>query len=40
MKKIFIVLAVAFTFTTGMMVVTVGAHTDQAMAGGGSCSRC
>lgn len=33
MKKIFIVLALAFTFTTGMMVVTVFAYTDQTMAG-------
>jgi hypothetical protein len=32
MKKIFLVLALAFAFTTGMTVVTVVAHTDQAMA--------
>jgi hypothetical protein len=32
MKKIFLVLAVAFVFTTGMTVVTVVGHTDQAIA--------
>jgi hypothetical protein len=32
MKKIFIILALAFAFTTGMAVVTVVAHTDQAAA--------
>ncbi len=37
MKKLFLVLALAFAFTTGMTVVTVVAHTDQAMADGGSC---
>ena len=39
MKKIFLVLALAFAFTTGMTVVTVVAHTDQAMAdcGGSAC---
>jgi hypothetical protein len=34
MKKIFLVLALAFAFTTGMAVVTVITHTDQAMAAG------
>ncbi len=34
MKTIFIILALAFAFTTGMAVVTVVAHTDQAMADG------
>ena len=40
MKKIFLVLALAFAFTTGMTVVTVVAHTHQAMAAGydGRCS--
>ena len=32
MKKIALVLALAFAFTTGMAVVTVVAHTDRAMA--------
>ena len=32
MKKIFLVLALAFAFSTGMAVVTVIAHTDQAAA--------
>ena len=32
MKKIALVLALAFTFGTGMAVVTVVAHTDRAMA--------
>ena len=41
MKKLFLVLALAFAFATGMTVVTVVAHTDQAMAdGGGNCSQC
>jgi hypothetical protein len=31
-KKIAIIFALAFAFTTGMAVVTVVAHTDQAMA--------
>jgi hypothetical protein len=34
MKKLAIVFALAFAFTTGMAVVTVVAHTDQAMAAG------
>jgi hypothetical protein len=34
MKKIFLVLALAFAFTTGIAVVTVVAHTNQAMAAG------
>ena len=38
MRKIFIVLALAFACTTGMAVVTVVAHTDQALADGGGCS--
>jgi hypothetical protein len=38
MKNIVLVLALAFAFTTGMTVVTVVAHTDQAMAdNGGGC---
>jgi hypothetical protein len=32
MKKISIILALAFAFTTGMAVVTVVAHTDEAAA--------
>lgn len=32
MKKTFLVLALAFAFSTGMVVVTVVAHTDQAAA--------
>ena len=32
MKKIVVVFALAFAFTTGMAVVTVVAHTDQAIA--------
>jgi hypothetical protein len=32
MKKIALVFALAFAFTIGMAVVTVVAHTDQAMA--------
>jgi len=32
MKKIAIIFALAFAFTTGMAVVTVVAHADQAMA--------
>ena len=40
MKKIFLVLALAFDFTTGMAIVTLVAHTDQAMADGGSCASC
>ena len=40
MKKIALVFALAFAFTTGMAAVTVVGHTDQAMAHcrGGSCS--
>ena len=39
MKKIFIILVLTFAFTTGMTVVTVVAHTDQALAecSGGGC---
>jgi hypothetical protein len=36
MKKIALIFALAFALTTGMAVVTVVAHTDQAMADGGS----
>jgi hypothetical protein len=32
MKKIFLVLALAFAFSTDMAVMTVIAHTDQAAA--------
>jgi hypothetical protein len=32
MKKVALVFALAFALTTGMSVVTVIAHTDQAMA--------
>jgi hypothetical protein len=32
MKKIALVFALAFVFTTGMAVVTVVSHMDQAMA--------
>lgn len=39
MKKIAVVFALAFAFTTGMAVVTVIAHADWAMAdcNGGRC---
>ena len=39
MKKIFLVFALAFAFTTGMAAITVVAHTDQAVAEctGGNC---
>ena len=40
MKKIFLVLALAFALTTGMTAVTVVAHTDQAMADGCGTSNC
>ena len=33
MKKIFLVFALAFAFTTGMAAVTVMAQLDQAQAG-------
>jgi hypothetical protein len=33
MKKIFLVFALAFAFTTGMAAVTVVAQVDQAQAG-------
>jgi len=36
MKKLAIVFALAFAFTTGMAVVTVVAHTDRAMANSAS----
>jgi hypothetical protein len=32
MKKIAVIFALAFALTTGMAIVTVIAHTDQAMA--------
>jgi hypothetical protein len=32
MKKIFLVMAIAFAFTTAMAVATVVAHTDQSSA--------
>ena len=32
MKKIAVIFALAFAFTTGIAVVTVVAHTDRAMA--------
>ena len=32
MKKIALIFALAFAFTTGMAVVTVVAHTDRALA--------
>ena len=38
MKKIFLVPALAFAFTTGITAVTIFAHTDQAMADGGGCT--
>jgi hypothetical protein len=37
MKKIALIFALAFAITTGMAVMTVVAHTDQAMADGGGC---
>jgi hypothetical protein len=37
MRTIFVALALAFAFTTGIAAVTVVAHTDQAMADGGGC---
>ncbi len=36
MRKIILVLALAFAFTTGMALTTVIAHTDQAAACNGS----
>ena len=33
MKQIALAFVLAYAFTTGMAVVTVFAHTDQAMAG-------
>ena len=36
MKKIALVFALAFALTTGMAAMTVVAHTDQAMADGGT----
>ncbi len=39
MKKLFMILALAFIFTTGMAAVTVVAHNGQAMADP-SCSNC
>lgn len=40
MKEIFVILALGFTFTTVMAVITVVTHPDQVMADGGGCSRC
>lgn len=40
MKKIFIVFALAFAFTTGMAAVTVIAHTDQAAADSCGSAKC
>jgi hypothetical protein len=40
MKKIALIFALVFALTSGMAVVTVVAHTDQAKADGGSCSGC
>lgn len=39
MKKIAVIFALAFAFTTGMATMTVVAYTDQAIAdcGGGNC---
>ena len=37
MKKIALVFALAFALTTGMAVMTVVAHTGQAMADGNGC---
>jgi hypothetical protein len=39
MKKIAVIFALAFAFTTGMAAVTVIAHAGQVMAdcGGGNC---
>jgi len=39
-KKIFIIFALAFAFTTGMAVVTVVAHTDQAAADSRGSANC
>jgi hypothetical protein len=36
MKKIAVILVLAFAFTTGMAIVTVLAHTDQAAASWGN----
>ena len=36
MKKLALIFALAFAFTTGMAAVTVVAHTDQAIADSGS----
>jgi hypothetical protein len=40
MKKIFVFLALAYAFTTGMAAATVVAHMDQAVAVGGNCPNC
>jgi hypothetical protein len=40
MKKLALIFALAFAFTTGMAAVTIVTHTDQAMADGGSCNGC
>jgi hypothetical protein len=42
MKELFVVLALAFAFTTGMTVVTVVGHTDtdQVMAEGCTGANC
>ena len=39
MKKMFAILLLTFAFTTGMTVVTVVAHTGQAMADP-NCTSC
>jgi hypothetical protein len=40
MKKLALMSVLAFALTTGMAGVTIFAHTDQAMADGGSCTNC
>jgi hypothetical protein len=40
MKKIFAILILALAFTAATAVVTVVAHTDQAMADDGGCNNC
>jgi hypothetical protein len=39
-KKIFLVLALAYAFTTGMAAATIVAHMDQAIEVAGNCPNC
>jgi hypothetical protein len=40
MKKIFLFLALAYAFTTGMAAATVVAHMDQAIVVEANCPTC